>query len=142
MKKARFSEEQIAYALRLAESGTPVVDVCRQIGVSEATYYTWKKKYADLGVTELRWLKMLEDENARLKRVVADLTLDKQILQEVVRKKALKAAKRRGLAAWMQERFRVSVRRSCRLALLRPPVWYARSRARDQSALRRLERSP
>jgi len=87
MKKSRFSEEQIAYALRLAESGTPVVDVCRQVGVSEATYYTWKKKYADLGVTELRRLKMLEDENSRLKRIVADLTLDKQILQEVVRKK-------------------------------------------------------
>ena len=86
MKKSRFSEEQIAYALRLGESGTPVVDVYRQIGVSEATYYTWKKKYADLGVTELRRLKMLEDENSRLKRIVADLTLDKQILQEVVRK--------------------------------------------------------
>jgi putative transposase len=87
MKKSRFSEEQIAYALRLADAGTPVVDVCREIGVSEATYYTWKKKYADLGVTELRRLKMLEDENSRLKRIVADLTLDKQILQEVVRKK-------------------------------------------------------
>lgn len=87
MKRSRFSEEQIAYALRLAESGTSVVDVCRQIGVSEATYYTWKKKFGDLGVTELKRLKMLEDENARLKRIVADLTLDKQILQEVVRKK-------------------------------------------------------
>lgn len=86
MKRSRFSEEQIAYALRLAESGTSVVDVCRQIGVSEATYYTWKKKFGDLGVTELKRLKMLEDENARLKRIVADLTLDKQILQEVVRK--------------------------------------------------------
>ena len=87
MKKSRFTEEQITYALRLADSGQPVVDVCRQIGVSEATFYTWKKKYADLGVTELRRLKMLEDENSRLKRIVADLTLDKQILQEVVRKK-------------------------------------------------------
>lgn len=87
MKRSRFSEEQIAYALRLAESGTPVADVCRQIGVSEATYYTWKKKFGDLGVTELKRLKMLEDENIRLKRIVADLTLDKQILQEVVRKK-------------------------------------------------------
>ena len=87
MKRSRFSEEQIAYALRLAESGTPVVDVCRQIGVSEATYYTWKKWFGDLGVSELRRLRMLEDENARLKRIVADLTLDKQILQEVVKKK-------------------------------------------------------
>lgn len=65
MKRSRFSEEQIAYALRLAESGTSVVDVCRRIGVSEATYYTWKKKFGDLGVTELKRLKMLEDENAR-----------------------------------------------------------------------------
>jgi len=61
--------------------------VCRQIGISEATFYTWKKKYADLGVSELRKLRQLEDENARLRRIVADLTLDKQILQEVVRKK-------------------------------------------------------
>ena len=73
--------------MRLAESGTPVIDVCRQTGISEATFYTWKKKFADLGVTELRKLKQLEDENARLKRIVADLTLDKQILQDVVRKK-------------------------------------------------------
>ncbi len=80
MKRSSFGE-QIAYALRLAESGSPVDDVCRQIGVSEATYYTWKKKFGDLGVTELKRLKMLEDENARLKRIVADLTLDKQILQ-------------------------------------------------------------
>lgn len=87
MKKSRFTEEQITYALRLADSGTPVADVCRQIGVSEATFYTWKKKYADLGVSELRKLRQLEDENTRLRRIVADLTLDKQILQEVVRKK-------------------------------------------------------
>jgi putative transposase len=115
MKKSRFTEEQIAYALRLAEGGAPVVDVCRQIGFSEATFYTWKKKYADLGVSELRKLKMLEGENTRLRRIVVDLTLDKQILQEVV-KKALKAVRRRELAAWMQERFKVSVHRSCRLA--------------------------
>lgn len=67
-EEVEISEEQIAYALRLAESDTSVVDVCRQIGVSEATYYTWKKKFGDLGVTELKRLKMLEDENARLKR--------------------------------------------------------------------------
>ena len=87
MKKSRFTEDQMTYALRLAEGGTPVADVCRQIGISDATFYTWKKKYAELGVSELRKLRQLEDENARLKRIVADLTLDKQILQEVVRKK-------------------------------------------------------
>ena len=87
MKKSRFSEEQIAYALRMADGGTSVVDVCRQNGISEATFYTWKKKYGELGVSELRKLRQLEDENARLRRIVADLTLDKQILQEVVKKK-------------------------------------------------------
>jgi putative transposase len=86
MKKSRYTEEQIAYVLRQAESGTPVADVCRGLGISEATFYVWKKKYASLGVTELRKLKQLEDENARLKRLVADLTLDKNILQEVIRK--------------------------------------------------------
>jgi putative transposase len=87
MKKSRFTEEQIIYALRLAESGTLVSDVCRQMGISEATFYVWKKKYASLGVAELRQLRQLSEENARLKRLVADLTLDKQILSEVIRKK-------------------------------------------------------
>jgi putative transposase len=87
MKKSKFSEEQVAFALRLAESGTPVADVCRQMGISEATFYVWKKKYAQLGVAELRQLRELTEENARLKRLVADLTLDKQILQEVIKKK-------------------------------------------------------
>ncbi len=87
-------------------------------------------------MSELRKLRQLEDENARLRRIVADLTLDKQILQEVVKKKALRAAKRRELAAWMQERFKVSVHRSCRLALLLRSSLYAKSAARDQSVLR------
>lgn len=87
MKRSKYTEEQITYALRQAESGTPVADVCRQLGVSEATFYVWKKKYANLGVTELRELRQLRDENDRLKRLVADLTLDKHILTEVVRKK-------------------------------------------------------
>jgi len=86
MKRSKFSEEQVAYALRQAESGTPVADVCRQLGVSESTFFLWKKKYAHLGVSELRRLRQLEDENTRLKRVVADLTLDKHILMETIRK--------------------------------------------------------
>jgi putative transposase len=87
MKRSRYSDEQIAYALRQAESGTAVADVCRTLGISEATFYVWKKKYANLGVTELRELRQLREENAKLKRVVADLTLDKHILSEIVRKK-------------------------------------------------------
>jgi putative transposase len=87
MKRSRYSEEQIAYALRQAESGTAVGDVCRTLGISEATFYVWKKKFANLGATELRELRQLREENAKLKRVVADPTLDKHILGEIVRKK-------------------------------------------------------
>ena len=89
MKKSRYTEEQVAYALRLAEGGTPVADVCRQIGIAEATFYLWKKRYGSLGVAaEVRELRQMREENARLKRLVADLTLDRQLLQEVIRKKA------------------------------------------------------
>ena len=87
MKKSRYTEEQIAFALRQAEGGAPVADVCRQMGVSEASFYVWKKKYGQLGITEIRELRQLRDENTRLKRLVADLTLDKHILGEVIRKK-------------------------------------------------------
>jgi putative transposase len=87
MKKKHFTEEQITYALRQAESGTPVPDICRQMGCSEASFYIWKKRYANLGVTELRELRQLRDENARLKRLVADLTLDKHVLGEALKKK-------------------------------------------------------
>ena len=89
MKKSRYTEEQVAYALRLAESGTPVAEVCRQAGIAEATFYLWKKKYGSLGVSEVRELRQTREENARLKRFVADLTWDKQILQEVMRKRGL-----------------------------------------------------
>lgn len=87
MKKTKFTEQQIAFALRQAETGTRVAEVCRKMGVSEATFYNWKKKYGGLGVSELRRLKQLEDENQRLKRMVADLSLDKQMLQDVLSKK-------------------------------------------------------
>ncbi len=87
MKRKRFTEAQIAFALRQAESGTPVAEIIRKMGISEVTFYRWKKKYAGLGVAELRRLKQLEDENHRLKRLVADLTLDKQMLQDVLSKK-------------------------------------------------------
>lgn len=86
MKRSRFSEEQIVYAIRQAESGTPVGDLCRQLGVSDATFYAWKQKYAPLGVSELRRLRQVEEENSRLKRLVADLSLDKHMLSEALRK--------------------------------------------------------
>ena len=88
MKASKFSEEQIAYALRQAESGTTVADVCRQVGVSEATFYVWKKKFAHLGVSELRRMRQLEEENRRLKGLVADLTLDKHMLSEALKRQS------------------------------------------------------
>ncbi len=87
MKSSKCSEEQIAYALRQAESGTAVADVCRQIGVSEATFYVWKKRFAHLGVSELRRMRQLEDENRRLKGLVADLTLDTHMLSGALKRK-------------------------------------------------------
>jgi len=87
MKKTRYTEEQIAYALRQAELGTPEAEVVRKMGVSEQTFYRWKKQYAGMGVGEIRRLKQLEEENRKLKQLVADLSLDKLMLQDVLSKK-------------------------------------------------------
>ena len=87
MKRKRFSVEQIVAVLKQAELGMPVADVIRQIGISEQTFFRWKKQYAGMQSDQVRELKQLQDENARLKRVVAELTLDKAILQDVVSKK-------------------------------------------------------
>jgi len=87
MKQSKFSEERIAYILRQAQGGTPAVEVCRQNNISEQTFYRGKKKYSGMGVPELRRLRQLEEENSKLKQLVADLSLDKAMLQEVVTKK-------------------------------------------------------
>jgi putative transposase len=87
MKKSRFTEQQIAYALRQAESGVPIEEITRKMGITQATFYRWKNKFAGMGVAELRRLKQLEEENKKLKRLVADLSLDKAMLQDVLSKK-------------------------------------------------------
>lgn len=87
MKKSKFTDEQIAFALRQAKGGVKVAEICRKMGVSDATFFNWKKKYGGLGVSELRRLKQLEEENRQLKKLVADLSLDKQMLQDVIQKK-------------------------------------------------------
>lgn len=87
MKKSKFTEQQIIFALNQSETGVTVGEVCRKMGISEATFYNWKKKYGGLGTSELRKLRQLEDENFRLKKLVADLSLDKHMLQEVLKKK-------------------------------------------------------
>lgn len=87
MKVSKFTDEQIAFALKQSETGTKVAEVCRKMGISDATFYSWKKKYGGLGPSELRRLKQLEEENRQLKKLVADLSLDKQMLQDVLTKK-------------------------------------------------------
>ncbi len=87
MKKTKFSEEQITLALHTAEDGTPVDEICRKLGISEATFYRWKTKYGNLMPSEVRKLKQLEEENKKLKALVVDLSLDKHMLQEVIAKK-------------------------------------------------------
>ena len=87
MLKETFLEAQIADTVCQAEAGTPVAEICRKLGITEQTFYRWKKKFAGMGVAEVRRLRQLEDENRRLKALVADLTLDKHMLQEVIRKK-------------------------------------------------------
>ena len=87
MKRKRYTDEQIAYALRQSEVGTAVTDICRKMGVSQQTFYTWRRKFAGMGVAELRELRQLREENRRLKGLVADLSLDKHMLQEVITRK-------------------------------------------------------
>ncbi|MET3757217.1 putative transposase [Rhizobium binae] len=87
MKASKFSEAQIAFALKQAEDGTPVGDVCRKAGILDATFYNWRKKYTGLMPSEMKRLRQLEEENAKLKRIVADLSLDKAMRQDVLSKK-------------------------------------------------------
>jgi putative transposase len=87
MRKSKFTEQQIAFALRQAETGTKVKEIIRKLGITEQTFYRWKRQYGGLGRSELRKLRLLETENKKLKQMVADLSLDKAMLQEVIEKK-------------------------------------------------------
>ncbi len=87
MPKKGHTEEQIVSVLRQVEAGAKVAEICRKVGISQATYYLWKRQYSGVGVSELRELRQLREENGRLKRLVADLSMDRQILQEIVSKK-------------------------------------------------------
>jgi putative transposase len=87
MKASRFTDAQKAFIIRQGDEGTPVAEICRRAGISQATYFNWKKKYAGMMPSEMKRLRDLEDENNRLKRIVADLSLDKEMLQDIVRRK-------------------------------------------------------
>jgi putative transposase len=136
MKRSKFTESQIVFALKQAETGVAVAEVCRKMGISEATFYNWKKKYGGLGADELRRLRQLEEENSRLKQIVADLTLDKQMLQDVLKKKALRSRQRRQLAEVLLTDYRVSERRACAVVLLSRSVLCYVEHRRDDRAVR------
>ncbi len=133
MRKSKFTEEQIAFALHQADKGVSVEEVCRKVGVSQATFYAWKKKYAGVGVSELRRLRQLEDENKKLKQLVADLSLDKVMLQGVL-KKALRPAQRKQLVGHLLERYRVSVNRSCQVCPQSRTGWYQKLKPKVHDA--------
>ncbi|MGB8738972.1 MAG: IS3 family transposase [Xanthobacteraceae bacterium] len=136
MRKSRFTEEQIAHALRQAETGTPVTAVCRAMGVSEQAFYRWKKQYGGLAVNELRRLKQLEEENRRLKQLVADLSLDKLMLQDVLQKKFVRPERRRELVRHLEWTYRVSERRGCAVLRFNRSSHRYRAIRNDQAMLR------
>jgi putative transposase len=109
MKASKFSDAQKAFILKQGSDGLPVADICRKAGISQATYFNWKKRYDGLLPTELRRLKQLEDENGKLKKLVADLSLDREMLQDVIRRKLRGLS---GSASWLTRRVASGVYRS------------------------------
>lgn len=136
MKKSRFTEEQIVFALKQAELGTSVPDVCRKLGISDATFYTCRKKYGGISPSELKHMRQLEEENLRLKKLVADLSLDKAMLQDVLAKKDLTLASLREWVRDLQARYGASERQVCFALRISRSSFRYRSVAADDSALR------
>ncbi|UDL90419.1 IS3 family transposase [Mesorhizobium sp. PAMC28654] len=135
MKATKFSEAQIAFVLKQAEDGSAVGEVCRKAGISEATFYNWRKRYAGLMPSEVKRLRQLEDENAKLKRIVADLSLDKAMLQDVLFKKALRPARRRQLVDQVRETWKVSVRKACEALRIYRSLYTYKSKRGSQAGL-------
>lgn len=136
MKKSKFTGGQIAFALRQAEVGKPFAEVSRKLGVSEATYYRWKQLHGGMGPAELRKMHQLDDENQKLKRLVADLSLDKAMLKNVLSKN-LAPGRRREIVHWVQDRFRVSERRGCSALRFDRRTHRYKSMRSDQAPLRK-----
>ena len=135
MNTGKFTREQIAFALKQAELGTPVGEIVRKMGVAEATFYKWKKKYGGLGPSELQRLRQLKEEHAKLKRLVVNLSLDKIMLQDVLSKKAVKPANLRMVADELRRDYRVEKRRACCVIRLHHSVYHYKSKLSDQASL-------
>ena len=133
-KRSKFTEQQIAYALKQAELSTPVEEVCRKMGISDTTFYNWKKKYGGLRPSEVRRLKQLEEENANLKKLIADLSLDKAMLQDLLSKN-LKPSRKRLLIDELRDRYRASLTQTCALFKMSRSLYAYQSTARDATPL-------
>ena len=138
--KTKFTEQQVACALKQADTGSRVDEVCRKMGVSEATFYNWKKKYGGFGVSELQRLRQLEDENNRLKQIVADITLHKQMLEDTL-KKSLIVRQLKQLAERLMDQYCVALRRACRTVELHwvGPGYYKPHQREDLPVRQRIE---
>lgn len=137
MKKSKYSEAQIAAALRQVEAGAPISEVTRSLGITEATYDHRRKTDGQMAVAEIRRLRQLEEENWKLKQLVADLTLDKVILQKVLAKKGLTPTRKRTLVREVLDHFPTGLRRACGLLQLPRASWYYRAHRRNDTGLRR-----
>ncbi|HBW8316255.1 IS3 family transposase [Klebsiella pneumoniae] len=139
MRKARFTEHQIIAVLKSVEAGRTVKDVCREAGISEASYYDWKAKYGGMEASDIKKMKDLEDENRRLKQMFADLSLECRALKDVIEKKPLKPAIKRELASYLITQFAMSVRQACRtLSLSRTVYFYQADTRRDEPVIEAL----
>ncbi|MGH7661287.1 MAG: IS3 family transposase [Vulcanimicrobiaceae bacterium] len=127
--RKRHSPDQIATALRQAEAGTPVAEIVRKLGIHENTFYIWRRRYGGLGTPEVRELRQLREENAKLKQIVADLSLDRKMLQEIIAKKPVKPAQQRERVGFLVRTFGVGIRRACDLIQLNRATYYCKSKA-------------
>ncbi|MCW5701198.1 MAG: IS3 family transposase [Bradyrhizobium sp.] len=135
MKASKFSDAQKAFILKQGNDRVPVADICRKAGISQATYFNWKKKYDGLLPSEMRRLKRLEDENAKLKKLVADLSLDKEMLQDVIRRKPVKPGRKRKLVDEVRGEWQVSIRKACAALEFDRSTYHYKSRRSGQAAL-------
>lgn len=139
MKKARFTQDQIIGILKEHQAGATAADLCRRHGISDATFYTWRSKYGGMEVSEARRLKALEEENAKLKRLLAESVMDVSTLKELLAKKLVTPGLRREAATWAITERDYSQRRACRLIGIDPKTWrYASRRPAEEAARMRL----
>lgn len=135
MKRSRYTDEQIAFALKQAEVGVSVDEVCRKMGVSDAAFCTWRRKFGGLGPSEVRRLRQLEEENRKLRQLVVGLSLDRAMLPDVLSKKSVTPSRKREWIEDLCRRHGASERQACAALKLSRSVYYYRSVARDASVL-------